>query len=118
MENENKNQKSELWNKIYEKVKELPRDNTVGDSIDHRGLSNKLEQLFLEESKNNKIANDIKGSYIEVKIVTSSTLSLNDNQKIIEQFKEHGFEFHGEPIIQSDGITHWSFMVKNGLVNK
>lgn len=49
MENENKNQKSELWNKIYDKVKELPKDNTVGDSIDHRSLSNQLEQLFIDE---------------------------------------------------------------------
>lgn len=49
MENENKNQKSELWNKIYDKVKELPKDNTVSDSIDHRSLTNQLEKLFIDE---------------------------------------------------------------------
>ena len=111
METENKVQRSELWNKIYEKVKQLPRAKVEGDAVDHPSLTTTLEELFLEERK---IGNAIKGSYyIEAKIVTGGMFQSNDNQKLIEEFKTHGFQFKGEPIIQSDNIVHWSFMDKN-----
>lgn len=111
METATKVQRSELWNKIYEKVKQLPRAKVDGDAVDHPSLTTTLEELFLEEKK---IGNTIKGSYyIEAKIVTGGVLQSNDNHKLIEEFKSHGFQFKGEPIIQSNNEVCWSFVEKN-----
>ncbi len=49
MDKVNNIERSELFNKILNKVKELPRANVEGDAVDHPSLSHTLEQLFLEE---------------------------------------------------------------------
>ena len=64
--------------------------------------------------KERKIGGSIDGSYyIEVKIVTGGVLQSNNNQKLINEFKRNGFEFKGEPIIQSNDEVCWSFVEKN-----
>ena len=55
--------RSELFNKILSKVKELRIEKTDSDCIDHLSLSVTLEELFLEEFEKRKTGSSIKGSY-------------------------------------------------------
>lgn len=56
--------------------------------------------------------------YIEVKIVTNGTLQMNDNCKIVEEFKKMGFDYSGEPISQDNGEVHWTILEINKGFNK
>ena len=119
METTSRVKRSELWNKIYEKVKELPRANVDGDAVDHPSLSVTLEELFLQEFEKRKIGNSVTGSYyIEAKIVTGGVLQSNDNQKLIKEFESQGFQFKGEPITQQNEGVCWTFMEKNNNLVK
>ena len=51
METISRIKRSKLWNKIFEKVKELPRAQTNDDAVDHPSLTTTLEELFLTEKK-------------------------------------------------------------------
>jgi hypothetical protein len=46
MDNHNKQNHSELWNKIYNLVKEIPRENITEDAPDAPSVSTDLENLF------------------------------------------------------------------------
>ncbi len=72
------------------------------------------------DEKTSKIGDLIQGEYyIEAKIVTGGMFRANDNQKLIEGFKAHGFKFKGEPITQDNDTVHWTIMEKNnGLVKE
>lgn len=113
METASKTQRSELWNKIFEKVKELPRAEVNGDAVDHSSLTTILEDLFIKESSQ-QIGSSIDAPYyIGVKIITGGVLQSNDNQKLIKEFKAQGFTFDGEPITQSNDEVCWTLMKKN-----
>ena len=47
-------ERSELWHKIYDKVRELPRAVTDCDAVDHPSLATSLEQLLIREMNNAK----------------------------------------------------------------
>ncbi len=109
--------RSELWNKIYEKVKQLHIADSEGrDCVDHPSLSVTLEELFLEEFEKRKIGSSIKDPYyIEAKIVSGNrVLALNTIRDLISEFENNGFKHKGEPIIQNDDNgVYWTFMEKN-----
>ena len=47
MENTNKLERSELWNKIYSIVKQIPRKETIEDAIDASSATTSIEKLIL-----------------------------------------------------------------------
>lgn len=49
--------RSELWHKIYKIVSQIPREDTISDSMDYPSCATEIEFLFLEEiNKTNKYA--------------------------------------------------------------
>jgi len=52
MENINKIERSDLWNKIYEIVKQIPRKETVEDAVDAPSATTSIEKLFKTLLKN------------------------------------------------------------------
>ena len=57
--------------------------------------------------------NDVNSNvYIEVKIVTNGTLGMNDNMRISHVFKQMGFEYDGEGIMQEDGSGMYHSILK------
>ena len=71
MEENNKQQRSKLWEKIYEIINKMPRKEVDGDAADASSISSELEKLFVD------------------------ILALHDNQslrkQILDAFKE-GFD--------------------------
>ena len=47
MENTNKLERSELWNKIYDIVKQIPRKETNEDAVDVPSATTSIEKLIL-----------------------------------------------------------------------
>lgn len=47
MENTNKLERSELWNKIYDIVKQIPRKETNEDAVDAPSATTSIEKLIL-----------------------------------------------------------------------
>ncbi len=41
--------RSPLWHQIFDKVKEIPRENVSGDAVDHPSLTTTLEGMFIDE---------------------------------------------------------------------
>ena len=54
MDNINKIERSDLWNKIYEIVKQIPRKETMEDSMDASSATTSIEKLFKTLSETNK----------------------------------------------------------------
>lgn len=50
MEQSNKIQRSETWNRIHNIVKQIPRMHTVGDALDAPSAATEIEQLFDDHS--------------------------------------------------------------------
>lgn len=112
MENIQDIKRSELFTNILEIVQKLKLADSNGkDCYDHGSISYELEQLILTKEFN---LDEIKGNYyIEVKVITGGVLQMNDNSKIIDEFRKLGFDFKGESVIQDDGNVSWSFLEKN-----
>ena len=53
-ETTNHTERSNLWNSIYELVKELPRANVEGDAVDYSSLTTSLEKLFASQQSDRR----------------------------------------------------------------
>ena len=54
--------------------------------------------------------NKDKKYHISVKIVSDT---LETTNSLIQEFKDNGYEFDGEPITQHNDLVYWTFMCKN-----
>jgi hypothetical protein len=49
MEKTRYKKRSPLWYQIFDKVKEIPRENVSDEAVDHSSLTTTLENMFVDE---------------------------------------------------------------------
>ena len=69
MENTNKVERSELWNEIYNIVKQIPRKEVVGDAVDAPSATTSIENLInkykIKAEKWDKLESKISKCYVD-----------------------------------------------------
>ena len=69
MENTNKLERSELWNEIYNIVKQIPRKDLVEDAVDAPSATTSIEQLIqkykIKSEKWDKLSEKIAKCYVD-----------------------------------------------------
>ena len=69
METTNKETRSELWNEIYNIVKQIPRKDVAEDAVDATSATTDIEEMFLKTKTKHVLTNrDISEQYRDIKL--------------------------------------------------
>lgn len=114
MEKSNNIERSEVWEQIYNLVKQIPREECEGDAPDAPSVTTSIEELFLKLLPiQNVVGSEITGDfYLQTKIVTRT---LNDCRVLLKEIEKRGFS--PDNMIQDNNEVYWTFAeFNNGLV--
>ena len=113
MEESSKIERSELWTKIHDIVKQIPRAKIAFDAADAPSVATELEGLFLK----NFSLGGVSGILPDNKIYDLSELPSKQKKEMIEVFTELTCK-HALQLFMSLGLkTHIEAMVVNDTTN-